>query len=65
LKEKGIAGPLMCWDFFMESHLRRMQQAESLSQMKLFAEAHQWRVDWNLRKLLLTEERVALCNRPG
>jgi PAS domain S-box-containing protein len=60
LKEKGIAGPLMCWDFFMESHLRRMQQAESFSQMKLFAEAHQWRVDWNLKKLLLTEERVAL-----
>lgn len=60
LKEKGKAGPLMCWDFFMESHHRRMQQADSFSQFQAFAEMHQWRMDWDIKKLLMDEERVAL-----
>jgi PAS domain S-box-containing protein len=28
--------------------------------LQAFAEHHHWRVDWNLEKLLLAEERVAL-----
>jgi PAS domain S-box-containing protein len=60
LKRKGTAGPLMCWDFFMESHFRRMQQAESLYQLQNFAERHHWRMDWAISKLLLAEERVTL-----
>jgi PAS domain S-box-containing protein len=54
------AGPLMCWDFFMESHFRRMQLAEGLQQLQEFAQLNQWRVDWNLEKFLLKEERIAL-----
>ena len=50
----------MCWDFFMESHFRRMQLAEGLCQLEEFAHLNQWRVDWNLEKLLLKEERIAL-----
>jgi PAS domain S-box-containing protein len=60
VKRKRTAGPLLCWDFFMESHHRRMQMADGLSQLRLFAQHHQWRMDWNLEKLLLREERVAL-----
>ena len=50
----------MCWDFFMEGHHRRLQQADSFCQLKSFAKEHDWRIDWNIRKLLLTEERVAI-----
>lgn len=57
---RGTAGPLMCWDFFMESHHHRMQQADSLCQLLLFAKEHDWRLDWNVKKLLLNDERVAL-----
>jgi PAS domain-containing protein len=60
VKEKGTAGPLMCWDFFMESHFRRMQQADSLYQLQAFAEVNDWRIDWDIKKLLLKDERVAL-----
>ena len=50
----------MCWDFFMENHHHRMQQADSLLQFQAFAEAHRWRIDWDIKKLLVAEERVAL-----
>jgi PAS domain S-box-containing protein len=50
----------MCWDFFMESHFHRMQQADGLYQLQSFAELHQWRIDWNLEKLLIAEDRVVL-----
>ena len=61
MKKKMLpAGPLMCWDIFMESHYRRMQKAEGLELLQAFAKAHRWRIDWNLNKLLLAEERVAL-----
>lgn len=50
----------MCWDFFMESHFRRLQQAEGLTQLQAFADEHHWRVDWDLRKLLIAEGKVAL-----
>jgi PAS domain S-box-containing protein len=60
LTEKHSAGPLMCWDFFMESHFRRLQQAEGLTQLQAFADEHHWRVDWDLRKLLIAEGKVAL-----
>jgi PAS domain S-box-containing protein len=65
LKEKPTAGPLMCWDFFMESHFRRMLQAESLQELVAFAERHQWRIDWDIRKILITDERVALVTDPA
>jgi PAS domain S-box-containing protein len=55
-----VAGPLMCWDFFMESHYRRMQQAESLVQLQNFAQHNDWQVKWDLKKLLLREQRVVL-----
>lgn len=57
---KHTAGPLLCWDFFMESHFRRLQQADGLSQLQKFAHRNQWRIDWNLKKLLLSEDRIAL-----
>jgi PAS domain S-box-containing protein len=60
LKQKRSAGPLMCWDFFMESHFRKMQQADGLCQLRLFAKLHHWRIDWNLKRFLVAEERVAL-----
>jgi PAS domain S-box-containing protein len=60
VKEKGKAGPLLCWDFFMESHFRRMQNADGLGQLMTFAEQHEWRIDWDLKKLLITEDRVVL-----
>lgn len=44
----------------MESHFRRLQLADGLQQLQLFAEEHHWRVDWDLKRLLLCEERVAL-----
>lgn len=50
----------MCWDLFMEAHFRRAQQAESLCLLHSFAEAHHWRIDWDLHKLLIAESRVAL-----
>jgi PAS domain-containing protein len=60
-----VAGPLMCWDFFMEGHFRRMQQAESYVQLRQFAQAHQWRIDWNMKKLILAEQRVVLVTDPA
>jgi PAS domain S-box-containing protein len=57
---KHSSGPLMCWDLFMESHFRRLQQAEGLTGLRAFAQEHQWRIDWDLRKLLIVEERIAL-----
>lgn len=65
VKEKGKAGPLMCWDIFMESHFRRMQQAEGLCQLQGFAAANHWRIDWDLPKLLLNEERIVLVTDPA
>lgn len=56
----GKAGPLMCWDFFMESHFRRMQMAEGFSRLQAFAKDNDWRIDWDLKQLLLAEKRVAL-----
>ncbi len=50
----------MCWDFFMESHFRRMAQADSLCQFEAFATLHNWRIDWDIKKLFLKDERVAL-----
>ena len=50
----------MCWDFFMENHFRRLQQADSLSQFQAFADEHHWRIDWDINRLLVAEERVAL-----
>ena len=60
LKGKGATGPLMCWDFFMESHFRRLQTAAGFAQLRAFANLHDWRIDWNLKKILLLEERIAL-----
>jgi len=59
-KNASVAGPLMCWDFFMESHYRRMQQAECLGEVQEFADKNNWRVDWDLHQLLLKDERVVL-----
>jgi len=50
----------MCWDFFMEAHFRRTQQAESLCRLRDFARRNHWRIDWDLKKFLLADERVAL-----
>lgn len=55
----------MCWDIFMESHYRRMQQAESLCRLQAFAQVNNWRVDWNLQKLVIAEERVVLVTDPA
>ncbi|HET7898076.1 MAG TPA: PAS domain-containing protein [Flavisolibacter sp.] len=60
MKERTVAGPLMCWDFFMESHFRRLQVAEGFAQLQAFAMEHAWRIDWDLKKLLLSYERIAL-----
>lgn len=60
MKEKSTAGPLMCWDFFVENHFRRMQTAEGFAQLQTFAEANHWRMDWDLERLLLKEEKIAL-----
>src|SRR5690349_634730 len=60
LAQKHPAGPLMCWDLFVESHFRRLQQAEGLYSLQSFAHEHRWRVDWDLRRLLIAEEKVAL-----
>lgn len=37
-----------------------MQLADGLQQLEEFAHNNQWRIDWNLEKLLLKEERIAL-----
>lgn len=60
LKEKSPSGPLMCWDLFMESHYRRLQQAEGLQRLQAFAARYQWRMDWDLQKLLIAEGKIAL-----
>ena len=62
---KGIAGPLSCWDFFMESHFRRMQQAESLTQLHEFAANHFWQIEWDLHKMIIAEQRVVIVTDPG
>jgi PAS domain S-box-containing protein len=58
--EDYAAGPLMCWDLFMESHHRRLLQADGLIGLRQLARNHQWRIDWDLPRLLLAEERVVL-----
>lgn len=50
----------MCWDLFMEGHFHRLQQVESLRLIRLFARTNEWRVDWDLKQLLLSEKRVVL-----
>ena len=57
---KSTAGPLMCWDFFIDSYYRRLQNAEGLQQLRSFAKENEWRIDWNLKRLLLVEEKIAL-----
>lgn len=64
-RKPSLAGPLMCWDFFMESHFRRMQQADSYVQLTEFAQARDWRVDWDIKKLVLAEQRVVLVTDPA
>jgi PAS domain S-box-containing protein len=44
----------------MDSHYHRLQQADSLCKLQEFAGRHHWRMDWDLKKLLLAEERIAL-----
>ena len=63
--DKGIAGPLSCWDFFMESHYRRMEQAESFSKLHEFATQHNWKIQWNLQKLIVAEQRVVIVTDPS
>ena len=48
----------------MESHFRRGQQAESLAGLQEFAQSHQWQIKWNLKKLLIAEQRVVLVTDP-
>jgi len=62
---KGIAGPLTCWDFFMESHYRRMEQAESLTRLHEFAAEHSWHIQWNLQQLVIAEQRVVIVTDPA
>jgi PAS domain S-box-containing protein len=50
----------MCWDLFMERYLLRLEQADSLMQLREFAQLHHWRIDWNLEKLVVNEQRVVL-----
>lgn len=50
----------MSWDLFLDAHLRRLREAEGLRLLTEFATAHNWRIDWDLRRLLLAEEKVAL-----
>ena len=50
----------MCWDFFVESHYRRLQNAEGFHQLRSFAKLRDWRIDWNLKKLLIAEEKITL-----
>lgn len=59
-RHRSAAGPLMCWDIFMESHHRRMQQAEGLTGLRQFASLHHWRVEWDLPQLLLAQEQIVL-----
>jgi PAS domain S-box-containing protein len=49
----------------MESHFRRLQQADGLSQLRQFAQQNDWRIDWNFNKLLLAEEKIALVTDPS
>lgn len=63
--DKGIAGPLSCWDFFMESHYRRMEQAESYTQLQQFANDHNWNIQWNLQQLVIAEQRVVIVTDPA
>ena len=65
MKKRSVAGPLMCWDLFMQSHHRRMQQAEGLTGLQTFSQQHQWRIDWDFKRLLLAEERVVLVTDPA
>ena len=55
----------MCWDFFMENHLYRMNLAEGLIALQGFAEQNHWRIEWDLEKLLLADERVVLVTDPA
>lgn len=59
-RRKPAAGPLMCWDIFMDGHHRRLLQAEGLNLLRQFAQDHYWRMDWDLNRLMLTDERIAL-----
>lgn len=55
----------MCWDFFVEGHYRRMQNAEGFQLLQAFARRHQWRIEWDLKKLLLAEQKIALVTDPA
>lgn len=50
----------MCWDFFMDSYNRRTQLADGLCRLQAFAREADWRMDWDLNRLLLAEQRIAL-----
>lgn len=63
--DKGIAGPLTCWDFFMDGHFRRMEQAESFAKLNEFAAEHSWKIQWNLQKLVIAEQRVVIVTDPA
>lgn len=55
----------MCWDIYMDMYQRRLLQAGCLQEVQEFAQAHHWRIDWNLEQMLIKEERVVLVTDPA
>ena len=54
------AGPLMCWDIFMDGYNRRMAMVDSLKELNGFAEKNKWQHHWNFEKKLLGESKIIL-----
>lgn len=50
----------MSWDFFMESYQRNRQRLDDWQQLNIMAHKDNWRIDWDLKDLLVKRGKVTL-----
>lgn len=59
------AGPLMCWDFFLDYHHRTLRRLDDLQRLKRFAQKNAWRIEWDFEDLIVRKGKVALVTDPS
>lgn len=52
--------PLLCWDIYIEGYHRKMRMLDSFQQLNNFSKRNAWKVEWDIEKHLLVEQKVIL-----
>ncbi len=57
---KNPAGPLLCWDIYMDYYNRRLAMMNSLRELNGFVQKKKWRHRFDFEKKLLIESNIIL-----